>query len=141
MIEKFCHFGTPMIKRISILVCLTFVAVTFLFAAEHTSDSLSRVKENLQEEDAVLVDVREKSEWDRGHIEDAVLAPLSKLSNGEKTEQLEKIPKSKIIYVHCARGVRALRAGTILKEEGYDVRPLKAGYEELIKNGFPKTTD
>lgn len=130
-----------MLKHIQLLICLGLLTTTQVIAAEHTSDSLNQVKENLQDESAVLVDVREKSEWDRGHIQDAVLAPLSKLSNGEQAAQLEKIPKSKIIYVHCARGVRALRAGKILEEKGYDVRPLKAGYQDLINNGFMREAE
>ncbi|MEX0702337.1 MAG: hypothetical protein WD069_09600 [Planctomycetales bacterium] len=35
-------------------------------AAEHTSDSLATVKANVAAKKSVLVDVREKGEWDRG---------------------------------------------------------------------------
>ncbi|HVJ84539.1 MAG TPA: rhodanese-like domain-containing protein, partial [Caulifigura sp.] len=53
-------------------------------------------------------------------------------------ELLKNVPKDKIVYTHCALGKRALDAGEILKARGYDVRPLKSGYEELLKNGFEK---
>ena len=50
---------------------------------------------------------------------------------------LNKLSKEKIIYTHCAVGYRSLRAAKILKKYGYDVRPLKPGYDELVKAGFP----
>ncbi len=101
------------------------------------------MKENIAQKKALILDVREQSEWDEGHLAGAKLVPLSKLKAGknskEYTDQLVKeAPKDKIIYCHCRAGVRALTAGEILKDLGYDVRPLKQGYEELIEAGFPK---
>jgi rhodanese-related sulfurtransferase len=108
-------------------------------AAEHTKDSLETVKERLKDKSAVLVDVREEKEWNEGHIQDAKLVPLSKLKNEADAEKATKdVPKKKIVYCHCAAGVRALTAADILKKQGYDVRPLKSGYNDLLKAGFPK---
>ena len=47
----------------------------------------------------------------------------------------------KIIYTHCVMGVRAIKAAKILEKLGYNVRPLKAGYEDLVKAGFEKATN
>lgn len=121
------------------VVLLAAVAI----AAEHTKDSLDKVKENVAQKKALILDVREQGEWDEGHLAGAKLVPLSKLRAGRSskafTEQLAKeAPKDKIIYCHCKAGVRSLTAGDILKDLGYDVRPLKQGYEELIEAGFPK---
>jgi rhodanese-related sulfurtransferase len=108
-------------------------------AAEHTKDSLATVKERLKDKSAILVDVREQKEWDEGHIQDAQLVPLSKLKVNADAEKLTKdLPKKKIVYCHCGAGVRALTATDLLKKQGYDVRPLKDGYKDLIKAGFPK---
>jgi rhodanese-related sulfurtransferase len=108
-------------------------------AAEHTKDSLDTVKERLKDKSAVLVDVREEKEWDDGHIQDAKLMPLSKLKKEAEAERLTKdLSKKKIVYCHCAAGVRALSAADILKKQGYDVRPLKPGYSDLLKAGFQK---
>jgi rhodanese-related sulfurtransferase len=92
---------------------------------------------------AVMLDVREQKEWDAGHLADAKLLPLSKLAQGEGSKQLaaevaKELPKDKVIYCHCKAGGRALTAGDILKDLGYDVRPLKPGYQDLIDAGFPK---
>ena len=108
-------------------------------AAEHTKDSLQTVKANVANEKAVLVDVREKSEWDRGHVSGAVFLPLSELNSGTTAAALQKqLPKGRIVYTHCAVGKRSLTAAEILQKHGYDVRPLKAGYADLLKAGFEK---
>jgi rhodanese-related sulfurtransferase len=38
-------------------------------------------------------------------------------------------------------GVRAVAAAKILEKLGYNVRPLKPGYEELVKAGFQKAAN
>ena len=106
-------------------------------AAEHTKDPLDAVKKSIADGKAVLVDVREQGEWDDGHLKDAKFMPLSKLKAGIKPDDAAKIiPKDKIVYCHCAAGVRSLKAADELRKLGYDVRPLKPGYEELLKSGF-----
>jgi phage shock protein E len=106
-------------------------------AAEHTKDSLDTVKNAVADNKAVLLDVREKAEWDQGHLRDARFLALSALRRGVKTDELTRtLPKDKVIYCHCASGQRCLQAADILKKNGYDVRPLKSGYEDLLKSGF-----
>jgi phage shock protein E len=111
-------------------------------AAEHTKDSLKVVKENVDSKKAVLVDVREKSEWNEGHIQGAVFLPLSELNAKIDDKQLAKrLPKDKILYTHCVVGKRSLTAANILERHGYELRPLKAGYKELLEAGFEKAKD
>jgi len=105
----------------------------------HTKDTLDDVKKNVAAGKAVIVDVREQSEWDAGHLKDAKFIPQSKLKvQAELAALLKDLPKDKVIYTHCKAGGRALACGDILKKQGYDVRPLKPGYEDLIKAGFEK---
>ena len=111
-------------------------------AAEHTKDSLKVVKENVEAKKAVLVDVREKSEWNEGHIQGAIFLPLSELNAGIDEKQLAKrLPKDKILYTHCVVGKRSLSAAKILEKHGYELRPLKAGYKELLEAGFKKAKE
>lgn len=124
-------------RRLMTFAILAFVGMP-LCAAEHTQDSLDTVKQNVAGERAVLIDVREQSEWDAGHIDGAVLVPLSKLKGGDNPESLSK---DRIIYAHCRSGKRCLAAADILTKLGYDVRPLKAGYEDLLKAGFKKAEE
>lgn len=129
-------------SSLALLPCLLFFVASRLEAAEHTKDSLETVKEKLAQEKAVLIDVREQDEWDAGHLQGAVLLPLSQLKDAGAAEEAVKVlPKKKILYCHCKAGRRALTAGDILKKLGYDVRPLKQGYDELLKAGFPKADE
>jgi rhodanese-related sulfurtransferase len=109
-------------------------------AGGHTKDPLPSVQQALASGQAVLVDVREPSEWSAGHIQGARLVPLSALERGVDPAQLAQVlPKEKIIYCHCLVGGRCLEAAAILRPMGYDVRPLKPGYEALVQAGFPAT--
>ena len=126
--------------RISILFGAMVVLaglMTTARAAEHTMDTTDTVKKALADDSAVLLDVREKSEWDGGHLKEAKLLPLSTLKGGVKAEDVAKIiSKDKVIYCHCASGFRCLKAADELKKLGYDVRPLKLGYADLLKAEF-----
>ena len=108
----------------------------------HTADSLDKVKENVKSGKALILDVREQNEWDAGHLKGAILIPQSKLRvDGQLADLLKSVPKDKIIYTHCRAGGRALTCADILKKQGYDVRPLKPGFEDLVKAGFEKAPD
>jgi rhodanese-related sulfurtransferase len=108
-------------------------------AAELSDDPLPTVQENVATQKAVLVDVREQGEWKAGHVEGAISLPLSSIKKGGDTNAIEQqVPKDKIVYTHCVMGVRALKAAKILEKLGYNVRPLKANYEDLVKAGFKK---
>ncbi|MFO0907169.1 MAG: rhodanese-like domain-containing protein [Isosphaeraceae bacterium] len=96
-----------------------------------TAVPIDQVKAEVAARRAVLVDVREQREWDKGHLRDAVFVPLSQLSSWERDgiserdrSNLEKaLPKGTVIYCHCAAGGRAVPAGEILGKLGYDARP------------------
>jgi len=107
---------------------------------EFSKDSFDQIKTAMAKKDAVLVDVREQREWDEGHIEGALLVPLSWLREESKSDTFgkrleEKLPK-KILYIHCRSGGRARTAAGMLRKEGYDARPLKAGFDDLRQAGF-----
>src|SRR5579872_4906217 len=124
---------------------MNLLAAVLIFSAQeidHTKDSLDTIKAALAKKDAVLVDVREKGEWERGHLEDALFVPLIWLKAESKSDKFaehaaEKLPANKILYIHCRSGGRALSAAGILKKAGYDVRPLKQGFDDLKDAGFP----
>jgi len=130
-----------LIVRRSVLAVIAFASSLGLAsAAELTKEPLSKVKENVEKEKAVLVDVREKKEWDAGHIDGAIYLPLSSVQDGVSKSELAKLPedKDKIVYLHCVIGKRAVIVGNVLAKYGYKVRPIKPGYKELVAAGFPK---
>lgn len=115
--------------------------------AQHTTDSVAQVKARVHDKTAVLIDVREKAEWNQGHLEGALLVPLSELTEWDRDgippaerARLDKaIPKGAILYCHCRSGGRAVPAGEILRRLGFDARPLREGYRDLLDAGFPKS--
>lgn len=109
------------------------------FAADHTKDTPAEVKKAVENNKAVLIDVREEDEWKDGHIQDAKHLALSDLKAGVTAEKLKVLfPTGKIVYLHCAAGGRCRKAADLLKAARYETRPLKPGYDDLLEAGFPK---
>ncbi len=106
--------------------------------AGHTVDSLEVVKQRVEAKEAILVDVREQEEWDAGHLKAATFLPLSKVKDGSATADLEMLPKDKPIYLHCKAGGRVLMCAEMLNGKGWDIRPLRTGFDGLVKAGFSK---
>ncbi len=74
---------------------------------------------------AVVIDVREESEYAEGHIPGAVNVPLRTL-----TDNLDKIPTDQPVLVYCASGHRASMALSSLQALGYDnVRAFPGGWK------------
>jgi rhodanese-related sulfurtransferase len=122
-------------------LCLALAAMcaSLAAAADHTMDSLETVKKAMKEGKALLVDVRETGEWNDGHLQDARHLALSDLKAGVPADKLKMtLPPGSTVYLHCASGKRCLAAADILKQQGYDVRPLKDGYDSLVKAGFAR---
>lgn len=129
-------------RRLFAASCYFFVAAISASAAdEHTKVPLPKVVEQVTKKQASIIDVREPEEWDRGHLQAAHSFPMSVLKRASTDETVQEslaksLPKDKPVYCHCAKGVRALIAAEMLTKLGYDVRPLAAGYHQLVQAGF-----
>ena len=124
-------------RMMILFALLSLGLVSPAWAADHTKDTPDEVKKAVAEGKAVLLDVREKSEWDEGHLKDTKLLPLSALRREPKAADVAKIvPKDKVVYTFCRAGVRSVQAAEVLKQLGYDARALKPGYADLLKAGF-----
>ncbi len=95
--------------------------------------SLSR-KVVPEDQDFVLVDVREKNEWSEGHIPGAIHVPRGYL----ELQIEEAVPdKSKKVVLYCAGGVRSLMAGNTLQQMGYeDVVSMAGGFGQWKASGY-----
>ena len=71
----------------------------------------------LNQDDTLLLDVRESSEYDSGHIKDAVHIPLSSLK--DRLDELDKY-KDKPVLVYCRSGHRSYQACKTLKKAGFE---------------------
>lgn len=69
----------------------------------------------LVENNAYIVDVREKHEYEAGHLLNAVNIPLSELR-----QRVNEIPKDRPVYLHCRSSQRSYNALMALQHMGYD---------------------
>ena len=70
-----------------------------------------------EREDAVVLDVRERDEYDAGHIPGAVLLPVGAI-DGDTAAQV--IPeKDSVVLVYCRSGNRSKTASQALADLGY----------------------
>ncbi|MBL6917413.1 MAG: rhodanese-like domain-containing protein [Gammaproteobacteria bacterium] len=91
----------------------------------------------ISQENAVVVDVCETDEFERGHILNAINIPLKQLQ--DQLGQLEKFrAKDKPIVLSCRSGQRANRAAAILrKNEFKKVFTLSGGLTAWEKENLP----
>jgi len=75
---------------------------------------VSKVRD-LVESGAFIVDVREKNEFNQGHLVNAVNIPLSELR-----DRVDEIPKDRTVYLHCRSSQRSYNAVMALQNMGYD---------------------
>lgn len=79
------------------------------FKQVHVSDVRGLVEQN-----AVIIDVREKGEFANGHLKNARNIPLSELR-----ERMDEIPTDVPVYVHCRSAQRSYNAVMALQNSGY----------------------
>ena len=91
-----------------------------------------QVKEWLDRNEILLVDVRETSEYEVEHIAGALLLPLSSFD----PEVFPSLPGKKVV-LHCAVGKRSEAAGKMLINEGHtDVIHMTGGLESWKAAGY-----
>ncbi|MES2792033.1 MAG: rhodanese-like domain-containing protein [Planctomycetota bacterium] len=78
--------------------------------------------------DFLLLDCREKTEHDTVNIKEAVLLPMSELT--DRIAELEA-QKDREIVVHCHHGGRSLRVTNWLRQQGFsNVKSMAGGIDE-----------
>lgn len=75
---------------------------------------VNRVRELLNE-GATIIDVREKNEYDQGHIKGVPNIPFSEIR-----ERTNEIPTDKPVYIHCRSGQRSYNVALLLKHLGFN---------------------
>ena len=106
-------------KRIFLFVGVLALMAIFIFVITSEKDGITRIDvktllNKLENEEITLLDVRESSEYEGGHIEGAVNAPLSSLDANQLS-----YPRDEPIYVICRSGNRSAQAASQLQDAGY----------------------
>ena len=78
-----------------------------------------------QKEDITVLDVGEVDEFQAGHIEGALNAPLSTLD-----KEYEQLDSSKRYYVICQGGMRSERACQFLETKGFEGVNVEGGMNQ-----------
>jgi rhodanese-related sulfurtransferase len=118
----------------------TFVLLLVLFIRNESQRggqtvSAQQLVDMVNKQDAVVLDVRDKKEFEAGHIVDAVNIPYSALE-GRLTEL--KDYKSRPVVVACKMGQHSGAAGTLLRKNGFeDVKRLTGGVAEWRNQNLP----
>jgi rhodanese-related sulfurtransferase len=82
--------------------------------------------------DLVLLDVRERNEWNLGHLPNAIHIPRGSMET--KVEAL--IPRDAHLVIYCQSGNRSAFAADTLQQMGYeDVASMSGGIREWADNG------
>lgn len=115
------------------------LVASFCLSSSVLAVDLKEVQEELKQGKAILIDVREESEWKEAHLQKAILVPGSQINSGENNEKvLEKIkaePDQKI-YCHCKSGGRAKLCARVLGKLGVEVIPITDSYKKMVQAGF-----
>ena len=90
----------------------------------------------LLEAGALLLDVREASEWALGHSPQALHIPL-----GDVPDHLADLEKDRPIVCVCRSGGRSSRAGQFLIDQGFDVVNLDGGMTAWAEQNKPLVAD
>ena len=100
-----------------------------------TEISPSEAAKKSKSGEAVIIDVREKDEWDEEHIPDAI-----HMSRGTiELDVEEKVPDTNaMIICHCGGGGRSALAAESLQKMGYkNVRSMAGGFKAWKAIGLP----
>lgn len=81
------------------------------------------------DENLVVVDVRKETEYQNGHLKEAVNLPLSDMTDPGSMAHLEERHN---LYVHCAGGYRSVIAASLLKRQGiHNLRNIEGGWQAM----------
>ncbi|MDF1761905.1 MAG: rhodanese-like domain-containing protein [Oleibacter sp.] len=98
------------------------------------SVSTSEATQKINKENALVLDIRDKSDFGVGHLVDAVNIPYATLAS--RMGELERHKERPIILV-CKTGQTVGMAGKMLREKGYNALRMKGGMMEWSNQNLP----
>ena len=126
-----------------ILGILVVVALAVIVGLQGSNQSSTKIPlqvsvtqaNQMRDDGAFILDVREPNEWEAGHIPGATLIPL-----GELESRLDEVPTDQSVVVVCRSGNRSATGRDILLNAGFtDVTSMAGGMNEWISKSFDVT--
>ena len=101
-----------------------------------TAEVAPTAVEDLVNGGAVLIDVREPSEWDAGHAPGALFIPM-----GQVEARLDEVPRDATSVIVCRSGGRSGTVTQFLNSHGFNALNMAGGMNAWEKAGLPVVTD
>lgn len=98
----------------AILIFAGILLAGYITYRTYRMATLDKGLEVLVAKGAVILDVRTRAEFERGHIKGSVNIPLSQLHKGSIP-----LDRKQVIITCCSHGLRSVKAVSVLKERGY----------------------
>ena len=92
----------------------------------------ARTAKRLSDEGATMLDVRERSEYERAHAPGALHIPYEQLQ-----DRIAEVPRGHDLVVYCAAGVRSSLAASILERSGLAPINMRGGFSSWETAGLP----
>lgn len=126
-----------MFKKTKVSLCLACIMLLLGCTPDLASVTPKQAAEMFVKQKAVILDVRENSEWQEQHIAGAIHIPLAQVKT--RLSELAQY-KSKPVIVQCRSGKRSAKAAGTLQSAGFtQVYNLTGGINAWANDGL-KTT-
>jgi len=100
---------------------------------------VQQLQKRLNDKNLQIVDVRQPTEWDHGHLPNARYMFLPEIP-----KRMKELDRSKPVVTYCGTGYRASIAASLLKRGGYDVSSVPGSFDAWLAAGYdvivPETT-
>ena len=140
--DKLIEFATNHIILVSLLAAISVMLLWNLFGGALSGIkqlSPAEVTRLMNRENAVLLDLRNANEYQRGHILNSINVPNTELAT--RLESLEK-HKNKAVIAYCEFGNTSGKAARSLKAAGFEqVYSLKGGVGAWRSASLPLTKE
>jgi rhodanese-related sulfurtransferase len=142
VIIKVSKNGSDCMKKLMLVLTTLLCSCTFLFCSAKTATDTFYtdvtaeqgeviITENIDNPDFIILDVRSPSEYEEGHIENAININYY---DSDFTTQLDTLEKNKTYFLYCRSGSRSRRALKKMKELGFNkIYHLKRGFNSWGK--------
>jgi len=114
------EFATNNLMLVAALVVIALLIIKTEVGARFSNIQQLNVNEAVRlmnDENVVLLDVRESNEYSSGHIRDSIHIPMASLS--KRLSELEKY-KNRQILAYCRSGSRSNSACSTLSKQGFE---------------------
>ena len=127
----------------NLFLCIAFIIVVMLTISAEFVHQISRTSEMspmqatrfMNNENAVVIDVSEAGDFEKGHIKNAINVPIKDLQS--KLSELQQY-SDKAVLTYCRSGQQSIRACRVLKKSNFNnVHNISGGLKNWTEANLP----